>query len=154
MSSGNKQADNWHDDSSGDMHYWSVWHEGKPFEGYYEVVPRFCSEFGFQSFPSLHTIRTFAPAEHENPTAPLLEHHQRHPRGNTIVTETIARYFRVPFTFGDFLYLSQVQQAMAIRMAVEYWRLFGDAASEHVCGRLVQGRQPLFLYNNARGLCR
>jgi len=115
-------SDNWHDDSSGDMHYWSVWHEGKPFEGYYEVVPRFCSEFGFQSFPSLHTIRTFAPAEHENPTAPLLEHHQRHPRGNTIVTETIARYFRVPFTFGDFLYLSQVQQAMAIRMAVEYWR--------------------------------
>ncbi|MFW5827402.1 MAG: glycoside hydrolase family 2 protein, partial [Alkalispirochaeta sp.] len=41
-------SDNWHDDSSGDMHYWNVWHEGKPFSAYYEVTPRFCSEFGFQ----------------------------------------------------------------------------------------------------------
>ena len=23
-------SDNWHDDSRGDMHYWTVWHEGKP----------------------------------------------------------------------------------------------------------------------------
>ncbi|MFO8043442.1 MAG: hypothetical protein R6U25_09595, partial [Alkalispirochaeta sp.] len=53
-------SDNWHDDSSGDMHYWNVWHEGKPFSAYYEVTPRFCSEFGFQSFPSVATVRSFA----------------------------------------------------------------------------------------------
>jgi beta-galactosidase/beta-glucuronidase len=33
-------SDNWHDDTKGDMHYWSVWHEGKNFEAYYEVTPR------------------------------------------------------------------------------------------------------------------
>lgn len=115
-------SDNWHDDSKGDMHYWSVWHEGKSFESYYDVTPRFCSEFGFESFPSQHALRTVVGADQMNPTAPEMEHHQRHPRGNTIITETIARYFRVPFSFGDFIYLSQVQQAMAIRMAVDYWR--------------------------------
>ncbi len=115
-------SDNWHDDSSGDMHYWSVWHEGKSFDGYYEVTPRFCSEFGFQSFPSLHSIRTYAPESHFNPTAPLQEHHQRSPRGNTVVAETMARYFRFPFDFADFVYISQVQQAMAIQTAVDYWR--------------------------------
>ena len=45
-------GDAWHDDSSGDMHFWSVWHESKDFEHYRDVRPRFCSEFGFQSFPS------------------------------------------------------------------------------------------------------
>ncbi len=115
-------SDNWHDDSAGDMHYWSVWHEGKPFSAYYEVTPRFCSEFGFQSFPGLPTIRSFAREEQLNPTAPELEHHQRHPRGNTVILETISRYFRFPFDFADFVYLSQVQQAIAISTAVTYWR--------------------------------
>ena len=115
-------SDNWHDDSSGDMHYWSVWHEGKSFDAYYDVVPRFCSEFGFQSFPSIETLRQFAGPDELNPTAPVMEHHQRNPRGNTVILETISRYFRVPFDFADFVYLSQVQQAMAIATAVEYWR--------------------------------
>ncbi len=115
-------SDNWHDDSAGDMHYWSVWHEGKPFDAYHQVTPRFCSEFGFQSFPSIHGIRSFTEESQHNPTAPDLEHHQRHPRGNTVITETMTRYFRFPFDFGDFLYLSQVQQAIAIRTAVDFWR--------------------------------
>lgn len=115
-------SDNWHDDSSGDMHYWSVWHEGKPFEAYYEVTPRFCSEFGFQSFPSLPTLRSFAKEDQLNPTSPEMEHHQRNPRGNTVILETMSRYFRVPFDFKHFVYLSQVQQAMAIETAVTFWR--------------------------------
>lgn len=115
-------SDNWHDDSSGDMHYWSVWHEGKPFEAYYEVTPRFCSEFGFQSFPSLPTLRSFAKEDQLNPTSPVMEHHQRNPRGNTVILETMSRYFRVPFDFEHFVYLSQVQQAMAIETAVTFWR--------------------------------
>ncbi len=115
-------SDNWHDDSSGDMHYWNVWHEGRPFSAYYEVTPRFCSEFGFQSFPSVSTVRSFAAEDQWNPTAPDVEHHQRHERGNTVILETMSRYFRIPYSFEDFVYLSQVQQAMAIGMAVTYWR--------------------------------
>ena len=45
-------SDNWHDDRRGDMHYWSVWHEGKPFSSYYEVTPRFCSESSTAPRPS------------------------------------------------------------------------------------------------------
>ncbi len=46
-------GDAWHADGSGDMHYWSVWHENKSFDNYRSVRPRFCSEFGFQSYTSL-----------------------------------------------------------------------------------------------------
>jgi beta-mannosidase len=115
-------SDNWHDDSRGDMHYWSVWHEGKPFEAYYEVTPRFCSEFGFQSFPSVETVASYAPPKEFNVTSPLMDHHQRSEGGNEIIISTMARYFRFPSDFEEFIYLSQVQQAMAISTAVEYWR--------------------------------
>lgn len=115
-------TDNFHDDSKGDMHYWSVWHEGRDFEAYYEVIPRFSSEFGFQSFPSFQTIKEFARVDQWNITSPVMEYHQRHPRGNSIILETMARYFRIPSGFKEFLYLSQVQQALAIKTAVDYWR--------------------------------
>ena len=115
-------SDNWHDDSRGDMHYWSVWHEGKPFSAYYDVKPRFCSEFGYQSFPSLQTIRTYAAEEDLNVTSPVMEHHQKNARGNSIITEMFTRYFRMPESFESYVYLSQVQQALAITAAVEYWR--------------------------------
>ncbi|HUX38498.1 MAG TPA: glycoside hydrolase family 2 protein [Rectinemataceae bacterium] len=119
-------SDNWHADTRGDMHYWTVWHEGKPFSAYLEVQPRFGSEFGFQSLPSYKTATTFAPAGELNVTSPAFEHHQRHPRGNSIIIDTMTRYFRMPKGFRETLWLSQVQQAMAIKTAVQYWRSLRD----------------------------
>ena len=43
----NNFSDNWLADADGDMHYWQVWHGGMSFEDYYNVKPRFSSEFGF-----------------------------------------------------------------------------------------------------------
>ncbi|WP_420963307.1 glycosyl hydrolase 2 galactose-binding domain-containing protein [Brucella sp. IR073] len=115
-------GDAWHDDSSGDMHFWSVWHEGKSFHEYRNVNPRFCSEFGFQSFPSMSVIRTFAGAQEMNIASPVMEAHQKNAGGNARIAETMFRYFRFPDGFENFVYLSQIQQGLAIRTAVEYWR--------------------------------
>ena len=115
-------GDAWHNDSAGDMHYWSVWHSGKDFSAYYAVRPRFCSEFGFQSFSSPEVVATFCPPEQRNPTAPLFEFHQKNNGGNARILETMARYFRQPQGFDNVCYLSQVQQALAITTAVEAWR--------------------------------
>ena len=116
-------GDAWHDDRSGDMHFWSVWHEGKSFEHYRNVNPRFCSEFGFQSFPPLSTVKRFAEtADDLNIASAVMESHQKNSGGNARIAETMFRYFRFPMDFGNFCYLSQVQQGLAIRTAVEYWR--------------------------------
>jgi len=115
-------GDAWHDDSKGDMHFWSVWHESKDFEHYYDVRPRFCSEFGFQSFPTMTSIARFAEPEEWNATAPVMEFHQRDRAGNGRIVETMTRYFRGPTSFARFVYLSQLQQALAIETAVRYWR--------------------------------
>ena len=116
-------GDAWHDDRSGDMHFWSVWHEGKDLEHYRDVSPRFCSEFGFQSYPSLHVIKQFATsAEDLNIASEVMESHQKNKGGNARIAETMFRYFRVPKDFGNFVYISQIQQGLAMKTAIEYWR--------------------------------
>lgn len=89
-------GDAWHDDGSGDMHFWSVWHEGRDFDHYRDVSPRFCSEFGFQSYPSMDVIRRFAGPDDMNIAAPVLESHQKNKGGNARIAETMFRYFRWP----------------------------------------------------------
>jgi beta-mannosidase len=115
-------GDAWHDDSKGDMHFWSVWHEGKDFEHYYTVKPRFCSEFGFQSFPTMTSIARFAEPAQWNAMSPVMEFHQRDKGMNGRIVETMTRYFLAPSSFRSFVYLSQLQQALAIETAVRYWR--------------------------------
>ena len=125
-------GDAWHDDSSGDMHFWSVWHEGRDFDHYRDVKPRFCSEFGFQSYPSLPAIAKFADAKDWNIAAPVMESHQKNAGGNARIAETLFRTFRFPVDFPNFVYLSQVQQGLAIHTAVTAWR----ALKPHCMGTL------------------
>ena len=126
-------GDAWHDDSKGDMHFWSVWHEGRDFDHYRDVSPRFCSEFGFQSYPSMDVIRRFADPKDFNIAAPVLESHQKNAGGNARIAETMFRYFRWPQKFEDFVYLSQVQQGLAIKTAVTHWR----SLKPHCMGTLI-----------------
>ena len=112
----------WTNDHEGDMHFWDVWHKSKDFEFYHSIRPRFCSEFGFQSFTSPEVSRQFCPEDQINPTAPLFEHHQKNVGGNSRILETMTRYFRMPTASDDLLWLSLLQQALAVKTAVESWR--------------------------------
>ena len=118
----NIMTDGWHNDSCGDMHYWAVWLGGKSFDGYYDVKPRFCSEFGYQSFPSLENVRKYCPEDQRNIFSSVMEHHQKCASGNTPIIAMCSKYFLMPESFREFLYISQLQQALAIKTAVEYWR--------------------------------
>jgi beta-mannosidase len=51
-----------------------------------------------------------------------MEFHQRDKAGNGRIVETMTRYFRMPTSFAGFVYLSQLQQALAIETAVRFWR--------------------------------
>lgn len=126
-------GDAWHDDSKGDMHFWSVWHEGRDFDHYRDISPRFCSEFGFQSYPSMDVIRRFADPTDFNIAAPVMESHQKNAGGNARIAETMFRYFRFPVDFENFVYLSQVQQGLAIKTAVTHWR----SLKPHCMGTLI-----------------
>ncbi|MBL0373133.1 glycoside hydrolase family 2 protein [Rhizobium sp. KVB221] len=126
-------GDAWHKDGSGDMHFWSVWHENKSFDHYRTVKPRFCSEFGFQSYTSNLLIGQFADKKDINIASPVMEVHQKNPGGNERIAGTMFRYFRFPKDFSNFVYLSQIQQGLAIKTAVEYWR----SLKPHCMGTII-----------------
>lgn len=70
------------DENRGDVHYWDVWHGGKPFTEYRKFFFRYLSEFGFQSFPSLQTVETFTRPEERNIFSYVMEKHQRNSSAN------------------------------------------------------------------------
>jgi beta-mannosidase len=112
----------WNNPTCGDAHLWEVWHGWQPFEWYRTSQHRFCSEFGFQSFPKPSTVETYtAPADH-NITSYIMEHHQRSRIGNSTIVHYMVDWFRLPTSFEMTLWLSQILQGMAIKYAVEHWR--------------------------------
>ena len=106
----------------GDQHNWTVWHKNQPLTHYYDFKPRFCSEFGFQSFSSKDVALAFCAPDHLVSGDPDFEWHQKNVGGNDRIRNSFARDFKPPKDMDATLYLSQVQQAVAIRTAVEYWR--------------------------------
>ncbi len=106
----------------GDMHYWEVWHGLKPFTEYEKFHFRFCSEFGFQSFPSTKTINTFTEPEDRNIFSYVMEKHQKNGAANGKILFYLSENFLYPKDFDSLLYASQILQAEAIKYGVEHWR--------------------------------
>jgi beta-mannosidase len=109
-------------DRNGDMHYWAVWHALAPAEDYLKQFPRFMTEFGFQSFPELRTIRSFAKAEDLDIRSVVMQAHQKNKGGNERILSYMLREYREPKDFASFVYLSQVQQAEIIKLGAEHLR--------------------------------
>lgn len=98
----------------GDSHYWGVWWGEEPFEKYAEKTGRFMSEYGFQSYPMLSTIRQFCPEDQLYIDSPTLRSHQKHPRGCEIIDKAMRQYYGFDsksLSLEDFCYVSQLLQA-------------------------------------------
>jgi len=108
--------------NSGDMHYWDVWHFGKPFKEYEKNVGRFMSEYGFQSFPEKRTVEEYTVEDDRNIDSKVMTAHQRHPRGNELIKTYMGYYYKTPKDFDNFLYVGQVLQAEGIKIAIEAHR--------------------------------
>lgn len=110
------------DPARGDVHYWDVWHGFAPFTDYRRHNFRYLSEFGFESFPCLKTIDTFALPEDRNLFSYVMEKHQRCARGNALTMAYLQQMFRYPENFETALYASQLLQGEAIKYGVEHFR--------------------------------
>jgi beta-mannosidase len=109
-------------EDNGDMHYWDVWHGLKPIEDYSLQNPRFMSEFGFQSFPEMRTIQTFAAPGDLAIDSLVMTSHQKNHAGNEKILTYMLREYPEPRDFASFIYVSQVQQAEAIKVGAEHLR--------------------------------
>ena len=104
----------------GDSHYWGVWWGMEPFEKYKEKTGRFMSEYGFQSAPATGIWKGVV----SNPslTSKSLRSHQKHPKGFETIDHYLKQYFKVPTDWSDYTYLSQLQQAYGMKIAMDAHR--------------------------------
>jgi beta-mannosidase len=106
----------------GDAHDWWVWHDAAPFEHFQKSVPRFMSEFGFQSFPSYKTIQFINQQDSVQIKTAAITSHQKHARGFDLIDEYMKRDYNIPTNDEDYVYISQLLQAKGIVMGIEAHR--------------------------------
>ena len=107
---------------TGDSHNWGTWHGRKPFESFDTDVPRFMSEYGFQAFPEMKTICTFAEEKDFELESPVMNAHQKADIGNALIKQTMGLYYMVPERFEDLVYVGLVLQGQGIRHGIEAHR--------------------------------
>ncbi len=122
---------NGRDYKQGDVHFWSVW-KGGWIEEYTrdENIGRFMSEYGYQSYPDMHTISKFAKKRDMNISSEVMLQHQRAKNdntrdphfGNNMMKMYMDRYIHTPEKFDEFIYASQFMQAEAVKVAIEAHR--------------------------------
>ncbi len=120
MAGPNKRA--FYEATSGDIHYWGVWHGKEPFESFKLKIGRFMSEYGFQSFPEFKTVKAYTIPEDWDIRSEVMNAHQRSGKGNELINTYMNWYYKNPKDFESFLYMSQVLQAEGLKTAIEAHR--------------------------------
>lgn len=108
---------------NGDSHYWGVWWGKEPFENYHSYLARFMSEYGFQSFPEMLTVKAYAEESDYDIYSDVMQSHQRSAIGNVTIETYMLRDYRKPANFESYLYLSHVLQAEGVKKAMEGHRI-------------------------------
>lgn len=105
-----------------DSHNWGTWYGRKPFESFDSEIPRFMSEYGFQAFPEMKTIHTFAEEKDFELESPVMNAHQKATIGNALIKQTMSLYYKVPAKFEDLVYVGLVLQGQGMRHGIEAHR--------------------------------
>lgn len=106
----------------GDSHYWGVWWGMEPFDIYKTKVPRFMSEYGFQSLPAFRSILEFAGSSANSFSNPGLRNHQKHPKGLETIDFYMNDHYNPAKDFRSKIYLSNILQAKGMNIAIQAHR--------------------------------
>ena len=147
-------AKNPEDTLYGDVHYYNYGDE--PLDWTIYPKTRFASEYGFQSYPSLQTLASVTNiSDLVIPISKslLMEHRQHLPGGRDYMQSMISNYLKLPASggvdrFGDFIYLSQIIQAMAVKTETEFYR-----RNREIDGKTGEGYTQGALYLQLNDIC-
>jgi beta-mannosidase len=80
------------------------------------------SEYGFQSFPEFNSVKKYTLPEDYNIESEVMMSHQRSGIGNLRIRQYMEEDYKIPVNFEQFLYVGQLLQAEAIKLAIEAHR--------------------------------
>jgi beta-mannosidase len=108
--------------SDGDRHSWTVWSNWQDYGGYLKDTGRFLSEFGFQAMPNWKTVLSYTAADDRTILSPVVIDHNKMTEGTERLLRFLAGRVGLPKDLQSFVYLTQFNQAEAIKTGVEFWR--------------------------------
>ena len=118
----------------GDMHFYDYYFNS--WEPSSWPIPRLSSEFGIQSFPSYSTLEKVYEPNDMDFYGELNEHRQHSTNGNALLEYEIMYHTRTALiknkaeNFKNFIYLSQLNQAMTYKVYIELLRRNRDTFDE------------------------
>ncbi|CAH0728508.1 unnamed protein product, partial [Brenthis ino] len=118
-------AQNPYDPHYGDTHYYNYLADNWDQNIYPQT--RFASEYGFQSLPSLKTMRTASNKSSDYKLdSDFFKHRQHSPNGYNFIETQIKKRMKLdkddPKYFEKFIFYSQISQAMSMKAETEYYR--------------------------------
>ncbi|BFZ06433.1 hypothetical protein BsWGS_09472 [Bradybaena similaris] len=91
-------------------------------------IPRMASEYGVQAWCNNESLSRVLQHSDFNMASEMVEHRQHHPNGNVEMSNEVQVHLNLPGSsdvksnFIDFIYLTQINQAMCIRTQSEHYR--------------------------------
>lgn len=120
------------DERHGTMHLWEQWNR-LDWTTYRDHRPRFVAEFGWQGPPTWSTLVRSVSDDPLTPESPGMIVHQKAADGNTKLTGGLVPHFRMPEAMEDWHWAMQLNQALAVRTALEHFRSWAP----HTQGAIV-----------------
>lgn len=105
-----------------DTHYWGVRDAKLPLEQFQKVYPRMLSEVGHESLPMMDTNYSYALESDMCLESAVMKAHEKRPGGNQTVEYYVNCRYGKPETFAEFIYLQNLVQGEAIKLAAEHLR--------------------------------
>lgn len=110
------------DQNIGDRHSWDVWSNWQRYEFYALDQGRFISEFGFQALPAYKTVLSYTNPEDRKLFSPVTQSHNKMEEGTERLVRYLAGYLGLPRDYQSFVYMTQLNQALALKLGIEAWR--------------------------------
>ncbi|HEX2868292.1 MAG TPA: glycoside hydrolase family 2 protein [Ignavibacteriales bacterium] len=108
--------------SSGNRHQWDIWSRWIDYKSVKDDTSLFVTEFGFQAPANYETLKEVLPKKERYPQSRTFEFHNKQVEGPERLFKFLSAHLPVREDIKDFIYLTQLNQALALKECLEHWR--------------------------------
>jgi beta-mannosidase len=119
----------------GPVHLWDVWN-AVDYTHYRDEIPRFVAEYGFQAPPTWPTLTAAVHDDPLTPRSPGMLAHQKQMGGAEKLDRNLRGHFPEPATMPDWHLATSLNQAHALRLAIEHLRSWSPRCSGSIIWQL------------------
>ncbi|MFS2279267.1 glycoside hydrolase family 2 protein [Microbacterium sp. OR21] len=123
------------DEAHGTMHLWEQWNR-QDYPTYLDHRPRFVAEFGWQGPATWTTLTRSISDAPLTPESPGMLVHQKADAGNDKLTRGLLPHYRMPSDMSGWHWAMQLNQAEAVRFALEHFRSLAPLNSGSIVWQL------------------